>query len=58
MLPLRASAGSTEASNAGFRPSCRKPRFCYVVETLAQPMIFLHRVTARVKKFVAVVFLR
>jgi len=32
---LRASVGSTEASNADFKSSCRKPRFCTVVETLA-----------------------
>ena len=49
----RASVYSTEVSNAGFKLSCRKPRFCSVVETLALPMIILHRVAARVKKPVA-----
>jgi Tetratricopeptide repeat len=46
-----------EASNAGFTSSCRKPRFCSVVETLAWPMIILHRQAPGVKKPVGVGFL-
>ena len=38
--------------------SCSKPRFCSVVEILAQPMINLDRLAAGVKKPVGVSFLR
>jgi hypothetical protein len=55
----RIDVGSTEASNAGFTSSYRKPTFCSVVETLGYPIIIIiHRLAAAVKKPVGVGFLR
>ena len=58
VVPESRVVGSAEASNGGFTSSCRNPRFCSVVETLASPVIILQRLDASAKKPVAVGFLR